>query len=684
MTDRDHPVESSLSTTSDRTAPHDRTRRALLIGVEQDIERRLRGVTERSIAARRDVQALQPLLQVSFTTVRPLIGLDRQQFEEEVYASAVASSPNDLLLIYYSGQGFVDEDGKLYLAAANTRSNSLGELNKTTAIAFTSIHELLKNCSASQVIILDCSLTAFNSRRFDLAAQLGAPNRVILCATRTTNYTTAHKQGELSLYTGFLQEAIATGCGLAPDTAVTTHHVHRYIQKRMQQAAPAIEPQIIPPHPEFELAIAVAPPLDEVLIYRSEVEARAQTGEISDFDRLILNWRRNQLGLSPDTASQIESIVLKPHQTYAQNCQRYRDTLSAIAQSQYPLRPATQMALAQFQQQLGLSATQADAIAKETLADHEQRYQQNLQQYEQYLTQQIESGAWLDRDQRNEFRYLEQQLHLLPRDLAAIWQRHAPADLPSSPQLQQYQQFFDQFPLDRPLPPQTLQELAALQQKLQLPDQEAALAEEAAVRQKRDRYDAQLQRYQEELLLADDSAGSRAKLQQMQRGLAEADVTIANSIASLLNPKPPAVVDAPTHPASPEPSEQLLEAGAVAIESVPLETTPTQVPTEIQPAMLAVESPKLERSSLPPDDDRTLPPRPRELQPGQTLPPRRGRPSIGERLRDRSLPLQLLKAVLFAIVAVVVGRFVIAQILRILPYPIDNIIGITLFGSTLR
>ncbi|NJL20878.1 MAG: hypothetical protein HC895_08765 [Leptolyngbyaceae cyanobacterium SM1_3_5] len=682
------------------SAPSGRTCHALLIGIEADIERRLRGVSERSIAAWRDVQALQVLLKPSFSTVAPLINLDRQRLEEEIYAAASNCQPNDLLLIYYSGQGMVDEDGHLFLAAANTRNNTIGELNKATAIAFSSLQSLLSDCPAQQVIILDCSFLG-TAPRIDIAAQLGAPNRMILSATRTTSYTTAHKQGELSVYTEFLREAIETGCGLPPGTAVTTHQIHQYIQSRMHPAFPTVEPQITPPHPEVAVAIAVAPPRNDTLMYRSEVEERAKSGTISDFDRLLLNWHRNQLGLSPDTASQIEASVLKPHQTHLQNRQRYQDTLRAIAQFQYPFKPATEMALDQLRQQLGLSPNQAGAIAKETLAESEQRYRQNLQQYEQYVAQQIESGAWLDRAQRNEFRYLEEQLHLLPRHLNVIWQRHAPAPSTASPErndlnlppyatrLQQYQQFFfDRAAPDRealpagyrPLPAQTLQELDSLQQTLHLQPIDVALVEETAVRQKRDRYDAALQRYQQELLLADDSPSSQAHLKQMQRGVDEQDAAIAELIAALLNPqKQPAVseaIDSPT-------DQPTLIADSAALESeTPLSETPLEAPiAAVSPANARSHRPSQPAHPLPSDDDRTAPPRNlREILPGQTLPPSRRRASFIERLRDRSLPLRFLKAILFAIVAVVVGRFIIAQILRILPYPIDNIIGITLFG----
>ncbi|MBD2091900.1 caspase family protein [Microcoleus sp. FACHB-1515] len=681
MINRENPVESSSP------APSGRNRRALLIGIEADIERRLRGVSERSIAAWRDVQALQTLLKSSFSTIAPLINLDRQRLEEEIYAAASNCQPNDLLLIYYSGQGMVDEDGHLFLAATNTRNNTLGELNKATAIAFSSLQSLLSDCPAQQVIILDCSFLGSSSHRIDIAAQLGAPNRIVLSATSTTGYTTAHKQGELSVYTEFLREAIETGCGLPPGTAVTTHQIHQYIQSRMQPAFPAVEPQIIPPHPEVAVAIATAPPRNDALMYRSEVEERAKSGTISDFDRLLLNWHRNQLGLSPDTANQIEASVLKPHQTHLQNRQRYQDTLKAIAQFQYPFKPATEMALDQLRQQLGLSPDQAAAIAKETLAAPEQRYRQNLQQYEQYVAQQVASGAWLDRAQRNEFRYLEEQLHLLPRHVNVIWQRHAPApsavppesDDPQLPpyaaRLQQYQQFFlDHAAPNRPLPPQTLQELDSLQQSLHLRSIDVALAEETAVRQQRDRDEAQLQRYQQELLMADDSPSSQAHLKQMQRGVNEKDAAIAELIAALLNPQKTPTVTETIAPPIDQPTQV---ADSTAIES----ETPLEAPIVTVPPETLIDESSQPDHPLPVDDDRTEPPRHlREIPPGQTLPPSRRRASIADRLSDRSLPLRLLKAILFAIVAVVVGRFVIAQILRILPYPIDNIIGITLFG----
>jgi len=711
---RENPIEST---------PASGQRLALLVGVEPDIDRRLLGVSARSLAGKRDVQALQPLLRSlgNFPQAKPLIDPDRQQFEEEVYGLASTAKASDVLLLYCSGQGYVDEDGTLYLATANTRSNSLGELNKATAVALPTIHQLLQDCPAQQVVILDCSFTAVGDRGaasqpLEFAAQLGASNRILLTAARTTSYTTAHKQADLSLYTCYLIDAIATGCAQPVGAEITTQHLHRYIQQHMQQATPAIEPALYSPHPEFTIPLTIAPVPDDQLRYRLEVETRLQAGAISEFDRLILNWRRDQLGLSPQTASAIEATVLKPHTTYSENCQRYCQTLASIAQQQYPLRAATQIGLAQYRQQLGLPSEQAEAIAAEVLADPEQHYRQHLQQYEQYLAQQVQSGAWLDRQQRNEFRYLEQQLHLLPQDLAAIKQRHypAPSDRPiesADPKqpsyarrLQQYRQFFfDQLPPDRPLPPQALSELDSLQQVLQLQNLDVAWAEETAAQQKRETYEAHLQRYLQELLMADNSPASRAQLKQIQQQgqLTQADLAIAAQIAAALNPaaieppvqpqiEPPASAPAASLPgqtvAPDRPTEMPASPKAIEVTAEPAaaeEMSPAKPEPLPQPQVLAApgktrpardDKPKpWERSQR--DRSRTDP-----LSSIQSRPPQPAKNSLAERLRDPSLPLRLLKAILFAIVALVVGRLLIAQLLRILPSPIDQLIGIVVFG----
>lgn len=61
---------------------------------------------------------------------------------------------NDLLLMYFSGHGVLDDRGVLYLAMTNTNTNRL----RSTAISSEFINGVMDNCrSKRQVLILDCN-----------------------------------------------------------------------------------------------------------------------------------------------------------------------------------------------------------------------------------------------------------------------------------------------------------------------------------------------------------------------------------------------------------------------------------------------------------------------------------------------------------------------------------------------
>ena len=60
---------------------------------------------------------------------------------------------DDLLLLYFSGHGVKDEDGKLYFATPNTKRDRL----RSTAISASLVNEMMRiTRSRSQILLLDC------------------------------------------------------------------------------------------------------------------------------------------------------------------------------------------------------------------------------------------------------------------------------------------------------------------------------------------------------------------------------------------------------------------------------------------------------------------------------------------------------------------------------------------------
>jgi uncharacterized caspase-like protein len=464
-------------------------KKALLIGVSQYPP------GWRSLpAASEDANALHLLLLAAevgnFNDAKVLSNPDRQGIEEEVYALAQNARPDDLILLYFSGHGYRDEQGKLYLITAITRKDPQGELVKPTAVLLTALQDILNGSPATQqIVILDCCFdqsTALTSpaAELEIQSQLGGNHRMVLTASRTTTYAPAQKQSEHSLYTGYFIEGIQTGtanrtiAGLVPAT-----QLHEYARRKVEIAAPAVEPAIYLPQPGFEVFLTNAPLVDAKVSYRQEVEARSQNGKttISDFDRLILNWRRDRLSLSPDTTQEIEQTVFQPRTTYQQKLQQYRQKLSNIVGYRYPLRAATAQDLERYRDQMGLPQEQAAAIAEEIITPHEQQYQQNLQRYQQHLTHEMQLANPPSREVRNELRYLEQQLCLKPEDVAAIQQR-AIAQSPGQPHHEPLQNQLSQNQQPQNQPSQNQQPQNQQPQNQQSPNQPSPTASQQPVR----------------------------------------------------------------------------------------------------------------------------------------------------------------------------------------------------------
>jgi Caspase domain len=91
-----------------------------------------------------------------------------------------AGRRDDLLLLYYSGHGVLDERNHLYLCGRDTRTDRL----LRTAISNTRINEFIHQSACQQtVILLDCCASGM-FKGGQVGAQLAGPGRYIVSSTR--------------------------------------------------------------------------------------------------------------------------------------------------------------------------------------------------------------------------------------------------------------------------------------------------------------------------------------------------------------------------------------------------------------------------------------------------------------------------------------------------------------------
>lgn len=155
-----------------------------------------------------------------FDEVTPLINQMETTVRRAVSAFLTNKKPDDLVLLYFSGHGILDDRGRLYLALKDTQVNLL----KATSIPSSFVADEMDSCrSKRQILILDCCHSGAFERGTkgeqkaitETTFEGSGFGRVVLTASDSTQYALEGdqviKQTELSLFTHFLLEGLKTG-----------------------------------------------------------------------------------------------------------------------------------------------------------------------------------------------------------------------------------------------------------------------------------------------------------------------------------------------------------------------------------------------------------------------------------------------------------------------------------------
>src|SRR5205085_10714560 len=85
--------------------------------------------------------------------VKRLVDVPKAVIEPEIEEFFSHRKRDDLMLLYFSGHGIKDEDGRLYFATPNTRTAYL----RTTAVSAALVEDILRrSLSRRQILLLDC------------------------------------------------------------------------------------------------------------------------------------------------------------------------------------------------------------------------------------------------------------------------------------------------------------------------------------------------------------------------------------------------------------------------------------------------------------------------------------------------------------------------------------------------
>jgi hypothetical protein len=190
-----------------------------------------------------DVKGLGDLLtaeQHGLYGVTSIVDGSHDAARRAIYQCLRKAKPDDIVLIYYSGHGKLDEDGNLYLVTRDTSTDLL----PPTSIPVDDIRRYMRESSASAVVvILDCCFSGAVKKMFkgnvaDQASQaisgLEGKGNFFLTASTDTQLAEEKETDEYSLLTKHIIEGIRSGLAdVDDDGRVSFQELCSFVQKKV-------------------------------------------------------------------------------------------------------------------------------------------------------------------------------------------------------------------------------------------------------------------------------------------------------------------------------------------------------------------------------------------------------------------------------------------------------------------
>lgn len=291
-----------------------------------------------------------------------LINPDAQQVRQAIEYFSSRCRPSDRQFLYICGLGLIDpKTQQAYLGAYDTQPANL----LSTGISSEFLQAALGHSqSHHQLVVLDvCWQPGIPKYSASLdwqamsIAQLGSSERAVLLVFNPEAGWTRSPAG-LSVCAHYLVEGISTGLAdIEADGFISASDLYQYLTDHLHvldtpthvclnasQNSDGIRLFELPGYqPEAEYRCSVA-----------EYVAREQ-GIITDQSRQVLDFLRQQIGLSVEEGQAIEASVLKPYQETQARLQRYEQAFTEVIQLENPPNQSLRRWLKHLQQALELS-----------------------------------------------------------------------------------------------------------------------------------------------------------------------------------------------------------------------------------------------------------------------------------------------------------------------------------------
>ncbi|NES04552.1 MAG: caspase family protein, partial [Okeania sp. SIO2F4] len=205
----------------------------------------------------KDVDAMKKILgnkEIGGFEIEVLNDSNSDKIEEAIERLFDRANENDTLLFYFSGHGFLTQEGHLYLATGETTKKQRGYSRRTSVASSFLKDEMSNSFSKRIIVILDCCFSgAFTQgqkgdeqeEKIDIKPELGGKGRAILMSSSSTQSSFESKDSELSIYTKHLVEGIRSGkADTDKDGKISVYELHQYASKKVKEESQRMTPLV--------------------------------------------------------------------------------------------------------------------------------------------------------------------------------------------------------------------------------------------------------------------------------------------------------------------------------------------------------------------------------------------------------------------------------------------------------